>query len=305
MKVGDWVVAIGNPFGLNNTVTAGIVSAKGRAIGGPYDDFIQTDAPINPGNSGGPLFDESGNVVGINSAIFTQSGGNIGIGFAIPINMAKKLVPELEEHGHVTRGWLGVSIQSITPAMAESLGVDGTKGALVASVAPRGPAAKAGIQAGDVVLRYDGKELGPRTSLPSLVAATPIGTTVPLDIVRDGQSKTIDVTIAKLAEANEASVTPEHRGRLGLTLRDLSPEERVARELDENEGVLVAEVAPGSPAAEAGLQPGNVVLRVNREPVASVEALKAEVEKTPDEKPLLLLVHPREGGDRFVTLAAR
>ncbi len=305
VQVGDWVVAIGNPFGLNNTVTAGIVSAKGRAIGGPYDDFIQTDAPINPGNSGGPLFDESGNVVGINSAIFSQNGGNIGIGFAIPINMAKKLVPELEEHGHVTRGWLGVAIQSLTPTMAESFGVEGTKGALVASVTPNGPAAKAGLEPGDVVLRYDGKELGQRTSLPSLVAATPIGRTVPVEIIRDGKTKTVEATIAKLDEPAETSVAAEQKGRLGLTLRDLSPEERAQRELDRNTGVLVAGVVPGGPAAEAGIEPGNVLLRVNRKTVASVEAAKAEVAKTPDDKPVLLLVRPSEGGDRFVTLASR
>src|SRR6185503_9580070 len=296
---------IGNPFGLNNTVTAGIVSAKGRAIGGPYDDFIQTDASINPGNSGGPLFDESGNVVGINSAIFSQNGGSVGIGFAIPINMAKKLVPELEERGHVTRGWLGVTIQSLTPAMAESFGVEGTKGALVASVTPNGPAAKAGLEPGDVVLRYDGTELGQRTSLPSLVAATPIGRTVPVEIIRDGKTKTLEVTVAKLDEPVETSVAAEQKTRLGLKLRDLSPEERTQRELDPNTGVLVAGVVPGSPAAEAGIEPGNVLLRVNRKPVDSAQAAKVEVAKTPDDKPVLLLVRPAEGGDRFVTLASR
>ncbi len=306
IAVGDWVVAIGNPFGLNNTVTAGIVSAKGRAIGGPYDDFIQTDAPINPGNSGGPLFDESGNVVGINSAIYTQNGGNIGIGFAIPINMAKKLVPELEEHGHVTRGWLGVSIQSVTPAIAESLGVDANKGALVAGVTPKGPAAKAGLKAGDVIQRYDGTDVGgPHASLPTLVATTPVGKTVSLDILRDGKTKTVDVTIAKLAEPTDTNVAAEGKARLGLRLRDLSPSEREQRGLDANEGVLVADVVPGSPAADAGIEPGNVVLRVNRTPVDSAEALKAEVGKTPEGKTILLLVRPAEGGDRFVTLASR
>jgi serine protease Do len=305
LKVGDWVVAIGNPFGLNNTVTAGIVSAKGRAIGGPYDDFIQTDASINPGNSGGPLFDESGNVVGINSAIYSQNGGNIGIGFAIPINMAKKLVPELEENGHVTRGWLGVSIQSVTPDMAESFGVEGKHGMLVAGVTPDSPAAKAGLQPGDVVLRYDGKALDAHTALPALVAATPIGTTVPLEIVRDGKTKTVEVTVAKLAEPVETSLAAAGKARLGLRLRDLTPGEREQRDLEAHEGVLVAEVVPDSPAAEAGIEAGNVVLRVNRKPVDSVEALKAEIAKTPEDKAVLLLVRPAGGGDRFVTLAAR
>jgi serine protease Do len=305
VRVGDWVVAIGNPFGLSNTVTAGIVSAKGRTIAGPYDDFIQTDAPINPGNSGGPLFDEHGNVVGINSAIFTQGGGNIGIGFAIPINMAKKLVPELEQHGHVTRGWLGVSIQKLTPELAESLGVDAARGVLVASVMPNAPAATAGLQPGDVILRYDGKPLDAHTALPPLVAATPIGTTVPVEIMRDGKTKTLEVTVTKLAEPVEIGVAAEHKGRLGLRLRELTPSERERRELGADEGVLVAEVVPDSPAAEAGIEPGDVVLRVNRTPVDSVDALKAAVEKTPEGKAVLLLMRPREGADRFVTLAAR
>ena len=305
LRVGDWVVAIGNPFGLSNTVTAGIVSAKGRAIGGPYDDFIQTDASINPGNSGGPLFDESGNVVGINSAIYTQSGGNIGIGFAIPINMAKSLVPELETHGHVTRGWLGVTVQKLTPAVAESLEVQGTGGALVAGVAPQSPAAKAGLQVGDVLLRYDGKALDEHTPLPPLVAATPIGSTVPIEIVRDGTTKTVDVTVAKLDDPTEATIPPEGKARLGLALRDLSPSDRERRDLATGEGVLVAEVVPDSPAAEAGIEPGDVILRVNRAPVASVDGLKAAVGRLPDGKAVLLLVRPADGTDRFVTLAAR
>ncbi|MBI3785855.1 MAG: Do family serine endopeptidase [Deltaproteobacteria bacterium] len=170
LHVGDWVVAIGNPFGLSNTVTAGIVSAKGRAIGGPYDNFIQTDASINPGNSGGPLFDEQGNVVGINSAIYSQSGGNIGIGFAIPINMAKELVPQLEATGHITRGWLGVAIQKVTPDLADSLGVDAGHGALVAQVNSGGPAEKAGLKAGDVITKWDGKSVDSQHDLPMLVA---------------------------------------------------------------------------------------------------------------------------------------
>jgi serine protease Do len=306
LAVGDWVVAIGNPFGLDNTVTAGIVSAKGRAIGqGPYDHFIQTDASINPGNSGGPLFDEHGNVVGINTAIFSQSGGNIGIGFAIPINLAKQLVPEMEEKGHVTRGWLGVSIQKLTPELAESMATDGAHGALVAGVTPDSPAAKAGLQPGDVIRRWDGKPIDEPGTLSMLVAGTPVGKTVPVEVGRDGKVRDLEVTVAKLADDETASDDgPTHRGKWGLALRDLTPQERRERNLDAGEGVLVTGVAPDSPAAEAEVKSGDVVLQVNRRPVGSVSALRAEVEKTASGKPLLLLVRPAEGGDRFAALSA-
>ena len=205
LRVGDWVIAIGNPFGLSNTVTAGIVSAKGRVIGaGPYDDFIQTDAAINPGNSGGPLFNSRGEVVGINSAIFSQSGGNIGIGFAIPINVAKQLLPELETNGSVTRGWLGVSIQQLTSELARSLGLSEARGALVAVVTSSGPAEKGGIKRGDVIVSYDGKKIEDSAALPALVAATPVGKTVPVEVVRTGKNKTLAVTVSRLVEQTAA-----------------------------------------------------------------------------------------------------
>jgi len=307
LAVGDWVVAIGNPFGLNNTVTAGIVSAKGRAIGqGPYDHFIQTDASINPGNSGGPLFDEHGNVVGINTAIFSQGGGNIGIGFAIPINLAKELVPQLEESGHVTRGWLGVSIQKLTPDLAESMGAGGAHGALVAQVTPDSPAAKAGLAPGDVITKWDGKPVQEPGDLSTLVAGTPVGKTVSLGVDRDGKSREVEVTVAKLAEDEVASETGEaNRGRWGLALRDLKPDERRERNLEAGTGVLVTGVAPDSPAADAEVKPGDVILEVNRRPVGSVATLRGEVGKAAEGKPLLLLVRPAEGGDRFAALAAR
>src|SRR5262245_18170447 len=294
LEVGDWVVAIGNPFGLNNTVTAGIVSAKGRAIGqGPYDHFIQTDASINPGNSGGPLFDEHGNVVGINTAIFSQGGGNIGIGFAIPINLAKELVPQLEEHGHVTRGWLGVSIQKLTPDLAQSLGGEDTHGALVAGVTPDSPAAKAGLKSGDVITRWDGNPIDEPGTLSTLFAGTAIGKTVSLELRRDGKSKELDVTVQKLAEDEVASndVAP-NKARWGLALRDLKPDERRERDLEHDAGVLVTDVAPDSPAADAGVKAGDIVLEVNRKGVGSVTGLKAEIAKVADGKPLLLLVRP-------------
>jgi serine protease Do len=306
LKVGEWVVAIGNPFGLDNTVTAGIVSAKGRAIGnGPYDQFIQTDAPINPGNSGGPLFNERGEVVGINSAIFSQSGGNIGIGFAIPINMAKQLLPQLEEHGHVTRGWLGVSIQKITPELSESLGVNTTDGALVADVTPKSPAAKAGIKVGDIIVAYNGTKLNEHSTLPNLVASTPIDTTVPVQVLRDGSTKTLKVTVAQLADDQTQEIAAPAKGKWGLALRELRPEERQQRNLDDGQGVLVAGVEPGSPADDANLHAGDIILQVNRTPVGSVEALRKEVGRIAEGKTLLLLVRPSEGTDHFVALAAR
>jgi len=306
LRVGDWVVAIGNPFGLSNTVTAGIVSAKGRAIGaGPYDDFIQTDAPINPGNSGGPLLDERGEVVGINTMIFSQGGGNVGIGFAIPINLAKQLVPELEEHGHVTRAWLGVAFQKLTPDLAQSLGVEAARGALVAEVTRGGPAATAGIRPGDVITHYDGKTVDEHAGLPMLVASTPVGKTVPVEVVRDGTAKTLEVTVARQAGDDVRDEPDEHQGRWGLALRELRPPERRQRDLEANEGVLVTGVAAESPAAEAGIKAGDVVLRVNRQPVATVEQVQEEASSTPAGKPLLLLVRPVDGNERFAALPAR
>jgi serine protease Do len=306
LEVGDWVVAIGNPFGLSNTVTAGIVSAKGRTIGaGPYDDFIQTDAPINPGNSGGPLLNERGEVVGINTAIFSQSGGSVGIGFAIPINLAKKLVPELEETGHVTRAWLGVTIQKLTPELAQSLGVEPARGALVAEVSPGGPAASSGIEPGDVITRYDGKPVDEHSALPLLVASTPVGKTVPLEVVRDGKAKTFEVKVTRQAGDELREKADEHKGKWGLALRDLSPAEREQRDLAEGGGVLVAGVAVDSPAADAGIKAGDVILQVNRKAVATVEQVKKEVASTPAGKPLLLLVRPADGNERFAALTAR
>ena len=197
VRVGDWVIAIGNPFGLGETVTAGIVSAKGRAIGaGPYDDFIQTDASINPGNSGGPLLNIRGEVIGINSAIYSQSGGNIGIGFAIPIDMASRITDSLRSHGKVVRGWLGVAIQDVTPELSKAIGLDKSTGALVADVVKDGPAEKAGIHRGDVIVAYQGKDITTSRDLPIRVAETPVGTKADLKVVREGETKTITAEIA-------------------------------------------------------------------------------------------------------------
>ena len=308
LQVGDWVMAIGNPFGLSNTVTAGIVSAKGRSIGaGPYDNFIQTDASINPGNSGGPLFNERGEVVGINSAIFSQGGGNIGIGFAIPINLAKKLVPELEAHGSVTRGWLGVAIQQVTPDLAKSLGLEEARGALVADVTSGSPAAKGGVQRGDVIVSYNSKKVAESSMLPSLVAETPVGETVPVEVLRNGKNTTLEVKVAKLAEetaANESEEQGAEKSKWGLALRELQPEEREQAGVKADEGVLVAGIAPESPAAEANLQVGDVILEVNRVAVGSVADLKKEMDKVEGDKPLLLLLR-RADGNLFASLAAK
>ena len=307
LSIGDWVIAIGNPFGLDNTVTAGIVSAKGRAIGaGPYDEFIQTDAPINPGNSGGPLLDENGAVVGINTAIFSRSGGSIGIGFAVPINMAKQLVPQLQKDGHVTRGWLGVTLQKLTPDLAETMKVEPGRGALVSAVTPDSPAAHAGVAPGDVIVRWNGTAIDEHASLPSLVASTPIGKTVEVEALRDGARRTFSIMVAKLEDESVAEAESEtpSRGRWGLGLQDLSPDDRKQLGLERSTGVGVANVAPGSPADEAGVEPGDVVLEVNRHAVASSQAVRAEVGKTPSGQPLLLLLRGQDGSNRFVALKA-
>jgi serine protease Do len=304
LRVGDWVMAIGNPFGLTNTVTTGIVSAKGRTIGaGPYDSFIQTDAPINPGNSGGPLFNMAGEVVGINSAIYSQSGGNIGIGFAIPIDLVKSLVPQLETTGTITRGWLGVSIQPLTEELARSFGLDKAQGALVADVTPKGPADQAGIKRGDVIVSYNGTKIDESSSLPAVVASTPVGKTVPVEIMRDGSMKTVSVAVGKLNDKT-ASVEPgQEKNAWGLTLQNIPPDERAQMNLTTKEGVLVEEVVPASPAADAGIQSGDVILQVNHASVNSVKGIKDEVAKSKSDKPLLLLVRRADGSTMFAALS--
>lgn len=294
-KVGEWVMAIGNPFGLEFSVTAGIVSAKGRFIGqGNYDDFIQTDAPINPGNSGGPLIDLDGRVIGINTSIFSRSGGNIGIGFAIPINLAKELIPQLREKGHVTRGWMGVMIQRVTPDIAESLGLDKARGALVADVVKDGPAARAGIQVGDVIIRFDGHEVETSTDLPLMVAREPIGRRVEVVVLRDGKEKKLELEIAEMKD-EEVRVAQGESAALGLTVQNLTPEIAESLGLESDvKGVLVSEVEPGSPAADAGLRRGDVILEVNRERVSNVDEYTKQVAETPPGKTVLLLVRRGE-----------
>ena len=261
IQVGEWVMAIGNPFGLNQTVTAGIVSAMGRVIGsGPYDDFIQTDASINMGNSGGPLFNADGKVIGINTAIIQ---GGQGIGFAIPINMAKGVLPQLEEKGKVTRGWLGVGIQPVTAELAQSFGVEGEKGALVADVTKDSPADKAGLKSGDIILEFDGKQIQEMNNLPRLVAATPVGKKVKLKILRNGKPETVSVTIEQLKDGEEAAQTPAVQDRLGMTVKELNAELAAQIGIKETKGVVVTAVSPGGLAEDAGIAAGDVIKEIN------------------------------------------
>ncbi|NLJ27885.1 MAG: DegQ family serine endoprotease [Deltaproteobacteria bacterium] len=301
LKVGDAVMAIGNPFGLNHTVTSGIVSAKGRIIGaGPYDDFIQTDTSINPGNSGGPLINMNGEVVGINTAILPNGQG---IGFAIPINTAKPLIPQLVKNGEVTRGFIGVNIQSVTPELAQALNLNGHKGALVADITGGGPAEKAGIKRGDVIVSFNGKEVKDNHELPAMVAGTPVGDEATVVVLRDGKEKEFKLKIAKLpsdeTDVNDSEKTD--RGKWGMMLRDVTPQ--VARQygLKDGDGVLVVGVEPGSPAERASLQQGDIILEVNREPVKSADEAKEKITRASDKKSLLLLVK-RGNASIFVAL---
>ena len=287
LKVGSWVVAVGSPFGLEQTVTAGIVSAKGRVIGsGPYDNFIQTDASINPGNSGGPLINMKGEVVGINTAIIASGQG---IGFAIPINMAKEIAPQLQEKGHVTRGWLGVGIQEVTPELAKSFDLKEKKGALVSQVVSGSPAEKAGIEQGDIILEFDGKEVSNLQDLPRIVASTPVDKTVTLKVSRNGKITDRRVKIGEMEEKVEVTKAPSHKS-LGITVQNLTPEIAKGLGLKKETGVVVTRVEPGSAAADAGIQTGDVIREVNRKPIKDVEEFSQKVEKAKGQNNVLFLI---------------
>ncbi len=289
--VGDWVLAIGNPFGLGGSVTAGIVSARGRDIRqGLYDDFIQTDAAINRGNSGGPLFNLAGEVIGINTAIYSPSGGSIGIGFSIPSNLARNIANQLRDVGRVRRGWLGVNIQQVTDEIAESLGLrNGTRGALVARAQDGGPAALGGIQAGDVILRFNGQEVREMRNLPRIVADTAVGSSAPVVVWRDGKEVTVSVTVAELpSEAAQASATPAPAARpttveltgLGLRIGPITPEARERFSLRaESRGVVITEVTPGSTAAERELRAGDVIVEIQQERVGTPQEVQERLER--------------------------
>lgn len=307
-RVGDWVIAVGNPFGLGGSVSAGIISARGRDIqSGPFDDYLQIDAPINRGNSGGPLFDREGKVIGVNTAIFSPSGGNVGIGFAIPASMAKTIVDSLKKDGHVDRGWLGVHIQEVTDEIAQSLNLDDSRGALIAGVEPNGPADSAGFQTGDVILEFDGKPVEKVKDLPRIVAAASANETVTVRVLRDGKERSIKVTIGRMPDDNVlASNAPAENssdtGKLGLALAPLSPETRQRLRLpDSAEGVVIADVERNSPAAREGLRPGDLIKRVGSRKVTSPKEVTEAVKHYANRKAVLLLIS-RQGNDRFIAL---
>jgi serine protease Do len=295
LRVAEPVMAIGNPFGLDHTVTVGIISGTGRVIGaGRYDDFLQTDAAINPGNSGGPLINTRGEAVGIATAIASRSGGFQGVGFAIPIDLAKPIVGQLRTAGKVTRGWLGVSIQPLTPELAKSFGIMETKGALIASVQEGSPAERAGLKPGDVIVRWDGKAIdGPR-GLPPLVAGTEIGKTVEIGVVRDGSVRPLRVTVGDMADSRQASATG---GRPAVS----RVAERLGLELQQAEkGIVVTDVKPESPAEQAGIAEGDIIREVNRTPVGRMEDLEKAMSR--DGGKQILLRVERQGSERYVVI---
>ncbi len=310
LRPGDWVIAIGNPFRLGHTATVGIVSALGRKMpgGGPYDDFIQTDASINPGNSGGPLFNSRGEVVGVNTAIYSPGrlggggGFNIGIGFATPISLVKSIVSQLHQDGKVTRGWLGVLIQSITPDLADAMGLDSLEGALVAEVMDGGPAESAGVKRRDIIVKFNGQPVVENDQLPLMVAETKIGKVVEMEVIRDGKLKTLDVTIEQLKDIKAPEVVEEKvKNTTGAIVQDLTPEISQSLDVDKLKGVVVTGVQPGSAAERAGLARGDVILEVAGKQVRSSKEFYKSTKGFKDGDILLLLIH-RAGGTLFMTL---
>ena len=313
LRVGDWVMAIGNPFGFGGTVTAGIVSARGRNLSGSYDDYIQTDASINRGNSGGPLFDMKGNVVGINTAIFSQSGGSVGIGFAVSSNLAKQVTDQLKQYGRTKRGWLGVLIQEISQEIADSLGMKSARGALVSSATEGGPAEKAGVKTGDVILKFNNIEIGSMKELPKVVAGTPVGKSVPLVILRNGKEIVLNVTLGELELAekenligkstNSSGETKEY-DKLGFVAEELNSKNKSKFNLKNiDNGVVITSVKDVSPAQAAGLVPGMVIVRVGQVEVNSLDVIDQSLQNAIKQKrKALLFLVKVENGTRFVAI---
>jgi serine protease Do len=317
MRVGDWVMAIGNPFGLGGSVTVGIISATKRDINaGPYDDFLQTDAAINRGNSGGPLFNMDGQVIGVNTAIISPTGGSIGIGFAVPSNSAVQVVDQLKQYGETRRGWLGVHVQNVTEEIATSMGLKEPAGALVAKVSPDSPAAAAGIEESDVILKFDGQPIENMRSLPRAVAATAIGKAVPVELMRKGQTVDVTVTVGRLpADEEAADVVKGEEGQpqsevekedlLGLSIAPLTDELRNQYGIGKLvEGVVITEVKPDSPAAQKDVKPGDVIVEVTQEKVKQPQDVKARLlaVRKSGRKSVLLLLSDAKGGLRFVAV---
>ena len=314
LRVGDWVMAIGNPFGFGGTVTAGIVSARGRNLSGSYDDYIQTDASINRGNSGGPLFDMNGNVVGINTAIFSQSGGSVGIGFAVSSNLAKQVTDQLKQYGRTKRGWLGVLIQEISQEIADSLGMKSVKGALVSSATEGGPAQKAGVKTGDVILKFNGIDIDTMKELPKVVAGTPVGKSVPLVILRNGKTITLNVVLGELELAEKENLITKSNGNKNSKSKTFEKLGFVAEELSKSNidkfklkkiktGILISSVKEGSVAQEAGLLPGMVIVRVGQIEVNSIDVIENAIKNAIKQKrKAILLLVKVESGTRFVAL---
>jgi serine protease Do len=304
-RVGDWVMAVGNPFGLGSTVTAGIISARARNINaGPYDEFIQTDAAINRGNSGGPLFNSEGEVIGINTAIFSPTGGSVGIGFAVPSDLAQPIIKQIQEFGGTKRGWLGVRFQPVTPEIAESLGIDTARGALVAEVDPKGPAQTAGIKTGDVILKYDGKDIGEKYALPRLVADTKIGRTVPVLIQRNNARQTLNVTIANLEEAEKSGkITLSQNNKPDAVQTETIEGLKLKDNLSDEKGVVVVDVDPASDAAVKGIKAGDIILEVNQTPANSLGAVKENIQQAVEQEKRSVLLRIQRGQERtFVAL---
>jgi serine protease Do len=316
-RVGEWIIAIGDPYGLGGTVTAGIISARSRDINsGPYDEYLQTDAPINRGNSGGPMFNMDGDVIGVNTAIFSPSGGSIGIGFAIPASLAKNVIDQLRDHGHIRRGWLGVRIQAVTQDIADSLGLDKGRGALVSSVTPDGPAAKAGIQAGDVILNFDGKEVPEMRRLPLMVAETDADKTVPITVFRKGEKVELKIKVGELSakeEADDQKDVPEEKAPpapntekvddLGISAAPLTDTLRARYEIKKDvKGIIVTTVSSEGIAADQGIEAGDVISEASQQDLKTPKDLIEQIKQSKkSSKPLLLLIN-RKDDLRYVAI---